>query len=90
MSVLFVCLQVCVLEKISGLQASILEDTVDPFGAHRVAVGVSLKRGAPVYLSFLMKGEHSSLVETRKTDVKSGTFVIQCPAKGKFTLFSQN
>ncbi|KAF6734272.1 Polycystic kidney disease protein 1-like 2 [Oryzias melastigma] len=75
-------LQVCVLEKISGLQASILEDTVERFGAHRVAVKVSLKHGAPAHLSFLMNGEHSSLFETREMDLKTGTYFVQCPAKG--------
>ncbi|KAF7660845.1 hypothetical protein LDENG_00274440 [Lucifuga dentata] len=58
-------LQVCVLEEVAGLQASVVAE--DDCGHSPVLnVSVSLQRGAPVQLLFFLTGDNSSISESRE------------------------
>lgn len=83
--VLFVILhmlQVCVLEKIVGLQASVLTERNDCLDSPGMTLGVSLERGAPVVLLFFLTGENTSYSETREMNTTKGIFHIGHPIQG--------
>ncbi|KAK2839552.1 hypothetical protein Q5P01_013292 [Channa striata] len=65
-------LQVCVLEKVTGLQASILTEGNDS----EITVGVSLEGGAPVQLLFYLTGENGSFYEARQMNTRKEIFHI--------------
>uniref|UniRef100_UPI0037E779AE polycystin-1-like protein 2 n=1 Tax=Semicossyphus pulcher TaxID=241346 RepID=UPI0037E779AE len=52
-------LQMCVLEKVAGLQASVLTEQPDCQDSASITIDVSLERGTPVLLLFSLKGDHS-------------------------------
>lgn len=67
----------CVLEKVAGLQASMLPEGEDCLDSPDVIVGVSLERGEPVRIFFSLTGENgNSLYETREMDGRKGIFHI--------------
>ncbi|KAK2906286.1 hypothetical protein Q8A73_010229 [Channa argus] len=69
-------LQVCVLEKVAGLQASILTERNDCLNSD-IIVGVSLEEGAPVLLLFSLRGDNnSSFYETREMNTRKEIFHI--------------
>ncbi|XP_029281679.1 polycystic kidney disease protein 1-like 2 [Cottoperca gobio] len=58
-------LELCLLEPVEGLRASVIaEDDVCPDSTDLI-VGVSLKRGAPVELLFTLTGARDAISETR-------------------------
>ncbi|XP_041663058.1 polycystic kidney disease protein 1-like 2 [Cheilinus undulatus] len=59
-------LQMCVLEKVGGLQASVLTEQSDCEDSSQITISVSLEHGAPVQLLFILTGDSSSVSETRK------------------------
>ena len=65
-------LQMCVLEKVAGLQASVLTERNDRL----ITVGVSLNRGAPVLLLFSLTGDNISFSETRELNTREGIFHV--------------
>lgn len=70
-------LQVCVLEKLAGLQASMLTEGSDCVDSPDITVGVFLERGAPVLLLFSLRGENnSSFSETREMKMRKDIFHI--------------
>ncbi|XP_028289475.1 polycystic kidney disease protein 1-like 2 [Parambassis ranga] len=72
-------LQVCILEKISGLQAFMISETDDCLD---ITLGVSLDHGAPVLLFFSLNEDTSSFFETREMNTKKGTFHIKHLVQG--------
>ncbi|XP_062287305.1 polycystin-1-like protein 2 [Scomber scombrus] len=72
-------LQVCVLEDVAGLQASLLADRGDCLDSSDITVGVSLERGAPVLLFFLLTSDSSSFSETREMNTRNDMFHIERP-----------
>ncbi len=64
----------CVLEKVAGLQASVLTERDDCLGSQDIAVGVSLKQGVPVRLIFSVTGDNSSFSETREMKKRMEVF----------------
>ncbi|XP_071754722.2 polycystin-1-like protein 2 [Centroberyx gerrardi] len=59
-------LQVCVLEEVAGLQASVVAEEGDCPQSPDLNVGVSLERGVPVLLLFSLTGDSSCFSETRE------------------------
>lgn len=73
----------CVLEKVAGLQASVLtEREGDCLDSPDVTVGVSLEQGAPVLLLFSLTGDNSSISETREMNTRKELFHIGHPIQG--------
>ncbi|KAM3877020.1 polycystin-1-like protein 2 [Diretmus argenteus] len=58
-------LQVCLLEPIEGLQASVIAEEGECPDSPDLILGVSLERGAPVQLLFSLAGDNDTLSETR-------------------------
>ncbi|XP_047457946.1 polycystic kidney disease protein 1-like 2 [Mugil cephalus] len=75
-------LQVCILEKIVGLQATMLTERNDCSEPADVALGVSLEQGAPVVLFFFLTGENSSYSETKEMNTRKDIFHIGHPIQG--------
>ncbi|CAJ1078835.1 polycystic kidney disease protein 1-like 2 [Xyrichtys novacula] len=75
-------LQVCVLEVVSGLQATVLTDQPNCQDSSRIPIGVSLQSGAPVLLLFLLTGDNSSFSETREMKTREEVFHIGNEMKG--------
>ncbi|TKS67505.1 Polycystic kidney disease protein 1-like 2 PC1-like 2 protein [Collichthys lucidus] len=75
-------LQMCVLEKVAGLQASVLTERDDCLDSPDITVGVSLKGGAPVLLLFTLTGENISFSETRKMKTRKEIFRIGLEIQG--------
>lgn len=75
-------LQVCILEKISRLQATILKENNDCSGSPCITLGVSLDRGEPVQLHFTLTGDRGSFYETRKMNRRREIFHIRHPLQG--------
>lgn len=72
-------LQVCVLEKVAGLQASVLTDWME---SPHITVGISLERGEPVLLLFCLTGDNSSTSELREMNTRKETFRIEHTVHG--------
>ncbi|XP_044072039.1 polycystic kidney disease protein 1-like 2 [Siniperca chuatsi] len=75
-------LQMCVLEKVAGLQASVLTERDDCLESPDITIGVSLERGAPVLLLFSLTGDNSSFSETREMNTRKEIFHIGHPIQG--------
>lgn len=75
-------LQVCVLERVAGLQASVLTQTDDCLDSPDITVGVSLERGAPVLLLFLLLGDNNSFSQIREMNTRRDIFHIGRPIPG--------
>lgn len=69
----FVFLQICVLEKISGLQASVLADKEANLNSESVAVGVSLEQGVPALLLFTLL-QHNTISKSAEINTKKAIF----------------
>ncbi|XP_067459444.1 polycystin-1-like protein 2 [Thunnus thynnus] len=75
-------LQVCVLEDVTGLQASVLAVRGDCLDSPDITIGVSLERGTPVLLLFSLTGDSSSFSETREMNTRKEIFHIERPIQG--------
>lgn len=75
-------LQMCVLEKVAGLQASVLTERDDCLDSPDITLGVSLERGAPVLLLFSLTGDNSSYSETRGMNTSKDIFHIGHQVQG--------
>uniref|UniRef100_A0AAV2LQ61 Polycystic kidney disease 1 like 2a n=1 Tax=Knipowitschia caucasica TaxID=637954 RepID=A0AAV2LQ61_KNICA len=77
-------LELCLLQPIKGLQASVeAEEGLCPDSSDLI-INVSLEQGAPVQLQFTLTGVEDSISETR--DMLNGstqTFVFSSPVEGK-------
>ncbi|XP_074514137.1 polycystin-1-like protein 2 [Sebastes fasciatus] len=76
-------LQMCVLEEVAGLQASVLTERNDCPDSPGITVGVSLERGVPVLLLFSLTGDNSSYSETREMTISKGIFHIGHPIQAQ-------
>lgn len=76
-------LQVCVLEKLAGLQAKLLKETNECYGSTCITLGVSLDHGEPVLLLFSLNGKNRTFSETREMKTKKEIFQISHPIQGK-------
>ncbi|KAI3355885.1 hypothetical protein L3Q82_004435 [Scortum barcoo] len=75
-------LQMCVLEKVAGLQASALSEKHDCLDSPEITIGVSLERGAPVLLLLRLTGDNSSYSESREMNTRKEIFHIRHPVQG--------
>lgn len=81
----FVCiLQVCILEKVEGLLASMLKEQDGCSGSPYITFDVSVDRGEPVLLLFSLTGSNGSFSETREMNTKRGIFHIGYPIQGRY------
>lgn len=81
-SIYHLTLQVCVLEAVAGLQASVLADRGNCLDSPDIAISVSLERGTPVLLLFSLTGDGSSYSETREMNTRKDIFHIEHPIQG--------
>uniref|UniRef100_A0A671XN96 Polycystic kidney disease 1 like 2a n=1 Tax=Sparus aurata TaxID=8175 RepID=A0A671XN96_SPAAU len=65
-------LELCLLEPVEGLQASVTAEGDDCPDSTNLIIGVSLERGAPVELLFTLTGATDAISETR--DMLNGSF----------------
>lgn len=72
------------LEKVAGLQASVLSERNDCIDTPEIMIyGVFLERGAPVLLLFSMTGyNNSSFSETREMNTRKEIFLIPQQIQG--------
>ncbi|XP_078118997.1 polycystin-1-like protein 2 [Sander vitreus] len=75
-------LQMCVLEKVARLQASVLTERDDCLDSPDITLGVTLERGAPVLLLFSLTGDNSSYSETREMNTSKDIFHIGHQVQG--------
>ncbi|XP_068592767.1 polycystin-1-like protein 2 [Cebidichthys violaceus] len=75
-------LQMCVLEEVAGLQASVTTEGEEFLCSPDVSVGVSLERGAPVLLLFSLTGDNGSHSEVREMKTSEDIFCIAHPIQG--------
>uniref|UniRef100_A0A673B3V4 Polycystic kidney disease 1 like 2a n=1 Tax=Sphaeramia orbicularis TaxID=375764 RepID=A0A673B3V4_9TELE len=73
-------LQVCVVQKISGLQALVLGGR--SLYSSYVNIRVTLERGTPVLLQFVLTGEKMSYYESRQMNKKTEIYQIGHKVKG--------
>lgn len=71
--------QMCVLEKVAGLRASVLTERKDS----GITVAVSVECGAPVQLLFTVMKQKSSFSETREMNTRMGIFHLGHRKEGK-------
>nr|XP_033965449.1 LOW QUALITY PROTEIN: polycystic kidney disease protein 1-like 2 [Pseudochaenichthys georgianus] len=69
-------MQMCVLEKMTGLQASVLTEDEHCLDSKDVTVAVTLEQGTPVLLRFDVTGDYSSYSETNILNTGSDIFHI--------------
>lgn len=81
--ILYLLLQMCVLEKVAGLQAAVLRDEDDSLDSPGLTVGVSLERGAPVLLLLTVIRHNNSFSETKEMNTRKGIFHIGHQIEGK-------
>lgn len=65
-------LELCLLEPVEGLQASVTAEGDDCPDSTDLVIGVSLERGAPVELFFTLTGATDAISEPR--DMLNGSF----------------
>lgn len=65
-------LELCLLEPVEGLQASVIAEEDKCPDSSDLIISVSLERGAPVKLLFTLTGARDTLSETR--DMLNGSF----------------
>ncbi|XP_026000938.1 polycystic kidney disease protein 1-like 2 isoform X3 [Astatotilapia calliptera] len=75
-------LQVCVLEKIVGLQASVLTAGDECLDSPFIIFDVSLVRGEPVMLLFSLSGNNGLFTETRQMNTRKEMFETENPIQG--------
>ncbi|XP_033504613.2 polycystin-1-like protein 2 [Epinephelus lanceolatus] len=76
-------LELCLLEPVEGLQASVIAEEDTCPDSPDLIIGVSLERGAPVELLFTLSGARDTISETR--DMLSGslqTYTFSSPVEG--------
>uniref|UniRef100_A0A3P8P2Q7 Polycystic kidney disease 1 like 2a n=1 Tax=Astatotilapia calliptera TaxID=8154 RepID=A0A3P8P2Q7_ASTCA len=83
-------LQVCVLEKIVGLQASVLTAGDECLDSPFIIFDVSLVRGEPVMLLFSLSGNNGLFTETRQMNTRKEMFETENPIQGKTLRCSQS
>lgn len=77
-------LQLCVLEPVEGLQASIVTDGDDCPDSTDLVISVSLEKGAPVELLFNLTGAMDALSENRDMlNSSSKIYTFSSPLEGK-------
>lgn len=77
-------LELCVLEPVAGLQASIVTDGDDCPDSRDLIINVFLKKGAPVELLFSFSGAKDTLSETRDMfNSSSEIYTFSRPLEGK-------
>lgn len=77
-------LELCVLEPVEGLQASIVTDGDDCPDLTDLIISVSLDKGAPVELLFSLTGATDTLSETRDMIISSSQiYSFSSPLEGK-------
>lgn len=77
-------LELCVLEPVEGLQASILTDGEGCPDSTDLVISVSLEKGAPVELLFSLTGAADALSEPRDMfDSSSKIYTFSSPLEGK-------
>lgn len=81
-SVILHVLQMCELEKVARLEATVLTERDDCPDSPDITVGVSLEQGAPVLLLFSLSGDNSSYSETREMNTSKEIFQIGHPIQG--------
>nr|XP_033472921.1 polycystic kidney disease protein 1-like 2 [Epinephelus lanceolatus] len=72
-------LQMCELEKVARLEATVLTERDDCPDYPDITVSVSLEQGAPVLLLFSLSGDNSSYTETREMNTSKEIFQIGHP-----------
>lgn len=80
----------CVLDKVAGLQASVLRDEDVSLRSPGLTVGVSLERGTPVLLLFNVIRHNNSFTQTREMNTTSGIFHIGHQFQGKVIINQGN
>ncbi|KAM6978376.1 polycystin-1-like protein 2 [Tautogolabrus adspersus] len=83
-------LQMCVLEKVAGLQATVLTKQSNCGDASQITISVSLGKGVPVTLLFCLTGDSSSFSDTREMHKTKDTFHIENPLKATNSGNSEN
>ncbi|XP_053722204.1 polycystic kidney disease protein 1-like 2 [Synchiropus splendidus] len=79
-------LELCVLEPVDGLQASVVAEDGECPNSSDLTVAISLEQGAPVELLFTLTGAEDSISETRDMLNGSHTFMFSSPIKGLSTV----
>lgn len=80
-------LELCLLEPVEGLQASVIVEEDDCPDSTDLIIGVSLERGAPVELLFTLNGAKDALSETRDMLIDSlQTYIFSSPLEGTYCL----
>lgn len=80
-------LELCALEPVEGLQASIITDGDDCPDSSDLIISVSLEKGAPVELLFSLTGAKDNLSETRNMfNSTSKIYTFTSPLEGKLVL----
>lgn len=77
-------LELCLLEPVEGLRASVMAEADECPDSTDLIIGVSLERGAPVELLFTLTGEGDTLSQTR--DLLNGSlqaYTFSNPLEGK-------
>ncbi|KAL7385772.1 hypothetical protein ABVT39_028164 [Epinephelus coioides] len=69
-------LQMCELEEVARLEATVLTERDDCRDSPDITVSVSLEQGAPVLLLFSLSGDNSSYSETREMNTSKEIFQI--------------
>ncbi|CAM9305445.1 unnamed protein product [Lampetra planeri] len=76
-------LQLCLLEPVDGLQASVAADDRECPDSHELVIGVSLERGAPAQLLFSLTGANDTLSDTREmVNGSQQLFTFSSPIEG--------
>lgn len=76
-------LQLCLLEPVEGLQASVIAEEGECPNSSDLLIGVSVERGAPVQLLFSLTGVNDTLSENR--DMLNGSlqnYTFASPIEG--------
>lgn len=76
-------LELCLLEPVDGLQASVMSEEGECPDSTDIIIGVSLERGAPVQLLFNLTGAGDAVSETR--DMLNGSvqaYTFSSPIEG--------
>ena len=80
-------LELCLLEPVEGLQASVVAEEDGCPDSADLTIGVSLERGAPVELLFTLTGARDNVSETR--DMLNGSsqaYTFSSPLEGTYSL----
>lgn len=80
-------LELCLLEPVEGLQASVVAEEDECPDSTDLVIGVSLERGAPVELLFTLTGARDNLSESRDMLNDSlQAYTFSSPLEGTYSL----